>query len=127
MSKSLGNMVFVRDLRQRHSADAIRLSLLDHHYRQAFEFEYSEMRGAQELADQLAVIAAEPPVGSGDDSAATEALERGLAALDDDLDTPVACEALRALTRLEPSQDRQRAVRVLGQELGLSFTPRPAH
>lgn len=37
MSKSLGNMVFVRDLLQEHSGDTIRAYLLQHHYRREWD------------------------------------------------------------------------------------------
>ena len=39
MSKSLGNMVFVRDALKQYDADAIRLYLLNHHYRTPWEYE----------------------------------------------------------------------------------------
>ena len=38
MSKSLGNLVFVRDLKAEHDPRAIRLALLSHHYRGGFEW-----------------------------------------------------------------------------------------
>ena len=38
MSKSLGNLVLVHDLLQRYSADAVRVLLLSHHYRDAWEY-----------------------------------------------------------------------------------------
>jgi len=42
MSKSLGNLVFVRNLRRMHDPRAIRLALMAHHYRDGFEwFDYN--------------------------------------------------------------------------------------
>jgi L-cysteine:1D-myo-inositol 2-amino-2-deoxy-alpha-D-glucopyranoside ligase len=122
MSKSLGNMVFVRDLRQRYSPNAIRLQLLGHHYRQSFNFEESELSAAQELADQLASVVAE----RGGDNQADEAdcdaaLTRGLLALDDDLDTPRATAGLRELLSLQTSEAQRRCLRTLGDLLGLTF------
>ena len=38
MSKSLGNLVFVRNLRRMHDPRAIRLALMAHHYRGGFEW-----------------------------------------------------------------------------------------
>src|SRR5205807_10671453 len=38
MSKSLGNMVFIRDLLPRFGADAIRLYLSDYHYRRSLHY-----------------------------------------------------------------------------------------
>jgi len=38
MSKSLGNLVFVDELAQRAEAAAVRLALLDHHYRRDWEW-----------------------------------------------------------------------------------------
>jgi L-cysteine:1D-myo-inositol 2-amino-2-deoxy-alpha-D-glucopyranoside ligase len=121
MSKSLGNMVFVRDLRRRYSADAIRLYLLGHHYRESFSFEEPDLRSAQQLADQLAGALSEEGLGGQDDSAADRARERGLAALDDDLETPAAIDALRELLVQPPSSVRDQGLRQLGQALGLTF------
>src|ERR671932_1082357 len=39
MSKSLRNLVLVRDLLRNHHPDALRLYLLDHHYRDVWEYE----------------------------------------------------------------------------------------
>jgi L-cysteine:1D-myo-inositol 2-amino-2-deoxy-alpha-D-glucopyranoside ligase len=123
MSKSLGNMVFVRDLRRRYSADAIRLYLLGNHYRESFSYEEPDLRSAQQMADQLAAALSEGLRAERDDSAADRALDRGLAALDDDLDTPGAIDALRDLLLLPPSSARDEGLRELGQTLGLTFEP----
>jgi L-cysteine:1D-myo-inositol 2-amino-2-deoxy-alpha-D-glucopyranoside ligase len=119
MSKSLGNMVFVRDLWQRFTPDAIRLCLLAHHYRTNFDFEDEECEPAQELADRLAAAWGEESAETGAEAA--EIAARGLAALDDDLDTPGAISALRELLTLPPSRGRHEALRGLGEGLGLSY------
>ena len=43
MSKSLGNLVLVRDLLGRYSPDTLRFYLAQHHYRQAWEYDEAEM------------------------------------------------------------------------------------
>ncbi|HTD78835.1 MAG TPA: cysteine--tRNA ligase [Chloroflexota bacterium] len=92
MSKSLGNMVFVRDLLRTYSSDAIRLYLLRHHYRQVWEWSTPEMKDAGRLAQRLATAAREPDIASG--------LERETfaAALGDDLDTPRAIEIMSSIS-----------------------------
>jgi cysteinyl-tRNA synthetase len=59
MSKSLGNMVFVHDLLDRYSSDAIRLYLLAHHYRQPFEYDQSELDRMAGVAERLTALAIE--------------------------------------------------------------------
>jgi cysteinyl-tRNA synthetase len=49
MSKSLGNLVLVSDLLKKYSSNAIRWLLLSHHYRQSWEFTYSDMDKAQKI------------------------------------------------------------------------------
>jgi L-cysteine:1D-myo-inositol 2-amino-2-deoxy-alpha-D-glucopyranoside ligase len=87
MSKSLGNMVFVHDLLERYTPDAIRLALLAHHYREVWEWAPAELDAAASLAERLTAAAAEPDHRG-------QACDRVRAALADDLDTPRAVEAL---------------------------------
>jgi len=51
MSKSLGNMVFISDLRKRHAANPVRLMLLSHHYRQEWQYSENEITRAEKLND----------------------------------------------------------------------------
>lgn len=85
MSKSLGNLVFVSELRKQWDPMAIRLLIVENHYRQAWEWDDTRLpRAAQRLARWQAA-------GPGDG-----ALEAVRARLDDDLDTPGALAAIDA-------------------------------
>jgi cysteinyl-tRNA synthetase len=48
MSKSLGNLVFPRELYRDHEPAAIRLALLGHHWRSAWEWDPAELKEATE-------------------------------------------------------------------------------
>ncbi|MBV9327890.1 MAG: cysteine--tRNA ligase [Chloroflexi bacterium] len=88
MSKSLGNMVFVRKLLEQFSANAVRVYLLEHHYRQAWEWSPAEMDAAARRASALESAARAP------DTTPAETREAFGAALAHDLDTPRALEVL---------------------------------
>jgi L-cysteine:1D-myo-inositol 2-amino-2-deoxy-alpha-D-glucopyranoside ligase len=96
MSKSLGNLVFVDALRKEWDPRAIRLAIIEHHYRREWEWDDTLMpRNAARLA---AWSAAAPMTDSG---AMSHHMESGViadvrAALDDDLDTPGAIAAIDA-------------------------------
>ncbi len=83
MSKSLGNLVFVSDLRKEHDARAIRLAAAANHYRTEWEWTDEVMPRAE--ARLAAWIAAGP---------GRAALEEVRQALDDDLGTPTAVAAV---------------------------------
>jgi L-cysteine:1D-myo-inositol 2-amino-2-deoxy-alpha-D-glucopyranoside ligase len=85
MSKSLGNLAFVSELRERWDPRAIRLAVIEHHYRDSWEW-----------VDDLMPQAAER-LGRWSKASTTRAegvLEEVRAALDDDLDTPRAVRAI---------------------------------
>src|SRR5213593_5290264 len=93
MSKSDGNMVFVRDVLKRTSPQALRLYLLDLHYRRPFDHDEARLAKARERAAALAASLARTRVGPiGRDRASREVL----AALDDDLHTD---RAIRVIER----------------------------
>ncbi len=83
MSKSLGNLVFVSDLVASGDARAIRLALLAHHYRGAFEWFDEEFDAAMSLLDSLVAC-----VRGSSGAQPGPLTEQVRAALDDDLDTP---------------------------------------
>jgi cysteinyl-tRNA synthetase len=98
MSKSLGNLVMVRDLLETWSPDALRIYLASHHYREPWEHDEGELNAAKELARKLrASTLAEG--GSGRPLEIDEIESAFTAAMDEDLDTPAA------LTKLEELAD----------------------
>jgi L-cysteine:1D-myo-inositol 2-amino-2-deoxy-alpha-D-glucopyranoside ligase len=96
MSKSLGNLVMVRDLLRDWSPDAIRLYLGGHHYRQSWAHEPDELARAERLARKLRA-AATAPRGRGERFDGAGAQAEFTAALDDDLDTRSAVGHLESL------------------------------
>ena len=94
MSKSLRNLVLVRDLLQRYDADSIRVLLLRHHYREAWAYTEDKLDDAAAWTRRLQEAAR----GSRPAAAPRDLAVR--AALEDDLDSP------RALRLLEESIGR---------------------
>jgi len=89
MSKSLGNLVFVSELLKVADPRAIRLALMGHHYRAGFEWFDTDLDDGTALLRRL-IVAAERRDGGDPRPFA----QRVRAALDDDLDTPKAVQAL---------------------------------
>jgi L-cysteine:1D-myo-inositol 2-amino-2-deoxy-alpha-D-glucopyranoside ligase len=110
MSKSLGNLVLVRDLLRSWSGDAIRHYLISHHYRAELEFDETvlesstiaaaRLRLACRLAEDLEPLAPALANADGLRPAVAEHRARFLAAMDDDLDTPAALPELQALASM---------------------------
>jgi L-cysteine:1D-myo-inositol 2-amino-2-deoxy-alpha-D-glucopyranoside ligase len=88
MSKSLGNLVFVDRLRAEWDPRAIRLAIIEHHYRREWEWDDTLM---PRNAVRLAAWSAAADASTGDEAAL---LAEVRAALDDDLDTPTAIAAI---------------------------------
>jgi cysteinyl-tRNA synthetase len=91
MSKSVGNIVTVRELLAEFPGEAIRLALLSAHYRQPLDFTRQGLREAKHTLDRW--------YRAVDDVAANIEMPEGvMAALDDDLNTPRAIAALHGMT-----------------------------
>jgi cysteinyl-tRNA synthetase len=110
MSKSLGNLVLVRDLLRGYSGDAIRHYLVSRHYRSEVHFIEADLDASADAAALLraACLRAEELSPADPARADTGGLSvavadhraRFLAAMDNDLDTPAAIPQLEALARL---------------------------
>jgi L-cysteine:1D-myo-inositol 2-amino-2-deoxy-alpha-D-glucopyranoside ligase len=107
MSKSLGNLVLVRDLLRTFSGDAIRLYLVSHHYRAELAYNQADLEAAAVSAARLRTAGLVAGPGDGSDGgpgslspAVRDHRDRFLDAMDNDLDTPSAMPHLMALATL---------------------------
>jgi cysteinyl-tRNA synthetase len=125
MAKSEGNFFTVRELLDEFPGEAIRLLLLSAHYRQPLDFTKDGLRSARQQLDRLyQALRGAAEVASG---TTTQEVPHGIdAALEDDLNTPLAIAHLHelagALNRAETTAERQAARSALlagGAALGL--------
>ena len=128
MSKSLGNLVFARDLIVEHEPAALRLLLLGHGWHDAWEFTEAEVEPAAERLARWRAAVAKGPGGLA--GVLAEARSRAEAArnrielpelvdraLADDLDTPAALAAVDQLAEASEWQAVQAGAAVLGVRL----------
>jgi L-cysteine:1D-myo-inositol 2-amino-2-deoxy-alpha-D-glucopyranoside ligase len=131
MSKSLGNLVLVRDLLASYPGDAIRHYLVSHQYRAEVDFHPADLEASQlatarlrraaQLAEELEPLAPARADPAALHPAVADHRERFLAAMDDDLDTPAALPELHALAaRAIEADDRRLRVEAgwMVRELG---------
>ena len=133
MSKSLGNLVTIRDALARYSADAIRLSVLNAHYRSPGYYSDEALGGAERAAARLRqAVAAPANAGAPERLGAASARERFIEAMDDDLNTPQAAlfdlarDINRASSEGRDATEAQAALRELTGVLGLTLEQREA-
>jgi cysteinyl-tRNA synthetase len=132
MSKSLGNFFTVRQLLEEgHRGEAIRLALLSAHYRQPIDITREGLGEARTALDRFytALARAGGAALPAEDEAAEPPLDV-LAALEDDLNTPLALshlhELAHRLNKAASDAEREQAVRALtaaGALLGLLQQP----
>ena len=116
MSKSDSNMIFVRDTLKVTDPRALRLYLLDRHYRKPFDHDEALLDRARLRQRALADALGRGPVGPiGRDAASRSAL----AALENDLDTP---RAMQIIERAAPRADAagRRSLRALARVMGIA-------
>ena len=122
MSKSLGNVVTIRDAVTRHDREVVRFFLLRSHYRSQFQFTEDQLVEARAALTRLYTALRDAPA----DEAALDWSEPYAAAfgaaMDDDFNTPVAVATLFDLAS-EVNRSRSptlaRQLRHLGGLLGL--------
>ena len=99
MSKSLGNLVSIRDVVARHGADAFRLFVMTSHYRMPLTWTEESVAASARAADRLARAAWTEGSGPGQGPDTNAYQQRFFDAMDDDLNTPQALAALFDLAR----------------------------
>lgn len=98
MSKSLGNLVMVKDLLQTWSPDALRLYMSGHHYREVWSYNADELAEAAGKARQI-LEAVTLNGGSGPELDPASARASFVQAMEDDLNTKAAIEDLISLSQ----------------------------
>jgi L-cysteine:1D-myo-inositol 2-amino-2-deoxy-alpha-D-glucopyranoside ligase len=106
MSKSLGNLVSVRQALERASPAGLRIYLASHHYRRDWSFSWRGLEAAERLAASIVALPT-------DARPAPDLVRRFDAALDDDLDTPTAVAVLRRAVSLGDGSAARRMLEVL--------------
>ncbi|HUF73552.1 MAG TPA: cysteine--tRNA ligase [Gammaproteobacteria bacterium] len=127
MSKSIGNVLLLRDLLDEHPGEAVRVGLLTAHYRQPLDWTGQVPREARRRLDRMYAALRDAGIeGEGEAPDASLVPPGVLAALEDDLNTPEAlaelAEILRAANRAAASEERLRfakSLRAGGWLLGL--------
>jgi cysteinyl-tRNA synthetase len=135
MSKSLGNIITVREGLERYGADALRIFVLTAHYRAPLNYSEEALEGAKRAAERLRIAASLPGnEGSPADIVPAEFQRRFIEMMDDDLNTSGALATLFDLARdINRERDQGRAtepaqamLRSLGSVLGLTLRERDA-
>jgi cysteinyl-tRNA synthetase len=106
MSKSLGNLVNIRQALARVSPAAVRLYFAAHRYRHDWTFSWAALEAMGRFADRLATLASSGPPDGG-------LLRDFEAALDHDLDTRAALRPLREAVRRKDGASARRMLETL--------------
>jgi len=101
MSKSLGNLITIKEALEKYSADAIRIFVLSSHYRSPLTYSEEALEAAGGGVERLIRVISryEPTGGVGEALDAKPYEEQFKEAMDDDFNTPQALAALFDLAR----------------------------
>jgi len=101
MSKSLGNLITIKDALTRHSADAIRIFILNSHYRSPLTYLEESFEAAEKAAERLQQAArSEATAGKGEGLIDIDTYRNQfVTAMDDDFNTARALATLFDLAR----------------------------
>jgi len=101
MSKSLGNLITIREALEKYSPDAIRIFVLSSHYRSPLTYSAEALEAAERGSDRLAQVISRDDLtgGAGEALDAEPYRQRFIEAMDDDFNTSKALAALFDLAR----------------------------
>jgi cysteinyl-tRNA synthetase len=99
MSKSLGNMLTIKEVLAKHSPAAVRVFILSSHYRSPLSFTWDGLEGAEKGAERLARAAHRDDSGTGEVMNAESYRQQFIEAMDDDFNTAKALGILFDLAR----------------------------
>jgi cysteinyl-tRNA synthetase len=101
MSKSVGNLITIKEALAKYSSDAIRIFILSSHYRSPLTYSEEALEAAERGEDRLAEVIRrdDPTGGEGKALDAEPYRQRFIEAMDDDFNTPKALATLFDLAR----------------------------
>jgi cysteinyl-tRNA synthetase len=101
MSKSLGNLITVKQALEKYSPDTIRIFVLSSHYRSPLTYSEEALEAAESGAERLARVISRDETGGGKGKAleANSYEKQFIEAMDDDFNTPQALAVLFDLAR----------------------------
>ena len=136
MSKSLGNIISVKEALERFSPDALRLFFLSSHYRSPLVYSEHNVEAQERASERLMAALRPSATANGDQRLEAEQFrERFVEAMDDDLNTPRALAAIFDLAR-EINRGREKrydvsnaqaVLRELADVLGLRLAEPEGH
>jgi cysteinyl-tRNA synthetase len=130
MSKSLGNLITIRDALKTYTPDGLRVFFLSSYYRSPLTYTDESLDAAQRGADRLRQAMERTGAGKAAPNASPESCrDPFIAAMDDDFNTPQAIAVLFDLARDinkaadagEDPSSLQATLKELGGVLGLTF------
>ncbi|MEO9278005.1 MAG: class I tRNA ligase family protein [Nitrososphaera sp.] len=95
MSKSLGNVTWIRDLLQKYGQNLVRLYIFSYHYRNDIEFSEDDLVSKKPILDLILIT--KPKTGSKTDKEIESLLDDFIYALHDDLNSPLALECVNKI------------------------------
>jgi cysteinyl-tRNA synthetase len=100
MSKSLGNLITIKNALQKYSVDTIRIFILNSHYRSPLKYSLEAFQAAESAAERLRrTVEREDNAGNADKLDPEPYRKLFIEAMDDDFNTPQALAALFDLAR----------------------------
>jgi len=132
MSKSLGNLITVKEALSNYGADGLRVFVLGSHYRMPLKYSEEALSAAKRGAERIRYAAAVESKGGGEALDASKYRDSFIVAMDDDFNAPQALASLFDLAReinrgSDGGQDvrsAQAKLRELGEVLGLTLQER---
>ncbi len=113
MSKSLGNIITIREALERYGPDGLRIFVLTAHYRSPLNYSEEALESAKRAAERLRTAVSLPGVEGGPpaDIVASEYQKRFIEAMDGDLNTAGALATLFDLAReINRARDEGRSI-----------------
>ena len=136
MSKSLGNLITIKEALEKYSPDAIRIFILGSHYRSPLTYSEEALKSAERGAERLRQVISNVPVSTkpGKKIDIDHYRQRFTQAMDDDFNTAQALALIFDLAReinrndsqgVEAEEARQ-LLNELGEVMGLTFKLSPS-